>query len=568
MLSSREILKKAQKGLLFATPDYGCFVNVRYKDPSIFRSEEFKNDVITVCRELLNRADVFDETHPEARTRIIVGFNPEHWKYWFPEISHLEQRPERYLIDTSTKFLQTGGDVFFFIKSEDKSNVDLIGKFLYEELKKLDQPADFSYSSPSGKRILQRSFRDGLVNAADAETLCSYTIIPDNMKTGKPGSCYMMTQKFEIDWLVLGNMWNSEKEDMIGRRVMTDCFIPNVNERAHTFRAHFNPEKSPQNMLNKHRIMFRQSLPYGTSSTGKGREEGVFYLSFANTTNSFRDILESLVGNDDVAGAGEVTVDLLLNTVKPLEGTWWYVPSADELGVNVASSGNFEVNEYWNVNSPTNPYLFYNEKEYLYRMTSGSYVDSSETPSSRVLRLLGYAFRQWNDQWFRERDVPPIKHLENYLKPPEVEKVMNQSVLLRKGWSTKICLSEVFTSCHVADMDDGEFYGNKADLFNIHPDEIIVGRMPNFGLGIGKVAMPYLKEGNERMDAFMKGLSEKAAIGHVIPNIETILQKGVTGYIEELKNKTVSGKKITQPLRLRRFPLVIVTYLFAMTIQS
>jgi Dyp-type peroxidase family len=542
MLSSNEILKKTQKGLLFATPDHGCFVNVRYDDPS--KVLELKDDVIRKCRELLDYANKFDVCHPEARTRITVGFNPAHWKMWFPEIKDLEQRPEKYLIDTSTKFLETGGDVFFFIKSEDKSNVDEIAHLLLEKLKDLKQHADVSFSSPSGKRILQRNFRDGLVNAADAETLRSYTIIPDNMTTGKPGSSYMMTQKFELDWLVLGNMWNSEKEDMIGRRVMTDSFIPSVNKRAHTFRAHFNPEKSPQNMLNKHRIMFRQSLPYGISATGKGREEGIFYLSFANTTNSFRDVLESLVGNDDVAGAGEVTVDLLLNTIKPLEGTWWYVPSAEELGVSISSSGNFEVNEYWNISNPSNPYLFYNEKEYLYRMTSGGYVDLSEVPTSRVLRLLGYAFRQWNDQWFRERDVPPIKHLENYLKPQRVEKVMNQSVLIRKAKSIKICLSKVFTSNRVKDMDDSEFYGNKADLFNIHPDEMIVGRMPNFGLGIGKVAMPYLKEGNEKMDAFMKGLSETSATGHVIPNIDTILQKGVSGYIMELVDKKGSGKKL------------------------
>lgn len=548
MLSANDILKRAQKGLLFATPDHGCFVNVRYDDQS--KVPELKDDIIGKCRELLDYANKYDESHPQARTRIIVGFNPAHWKMWFPEIENLEQRPNDYLIDTSTKFLETGGDVFFFIKSEDKSNVDEIAELLrtkLEDVKEVKVKGDFSFSSPSGKRILQRSFRDGLVNAADAQTLRSYTIIPDNMTTGKPGSCYMMTQKFELNWSVLGNMWTSEKEDMIGRHVMTDSFIPNVNERAHTFRAHFNPKKCPQNMLNKHRIMFRQSLPYGTSDTGKGKEKGIFYLSFANTTNSFRDILENLVSDDatnDAASAGEVTVDLLLNTVKPLEGTWWYVPSAEELGVSIASSGNFEVNEYWNISNPNNPYLFYNEKEYLYRMTSGGYVDPCETPTPRVLSLLGYAFRQWNDQWFRKRDVPSINHLSTYLKPDKVEKVMSRSVLIRKARSVKICLSRVFTSARKKDMDDSEFYGNKADLFNIHPDEIIVGRMPNFGLGIGKVAMPYLKEGNERMDAFMKGLSETSATGHVIPNIDIILQKGVDGYITELKNKTVSGKRL------------------------
>ena len=555
MLSANDILKRAQKGLLFATPDHGCFVNVRYRPKSDVG--KLKDVIIRKYKELLAYANKFDESHPQARTRIIVGFNPAHWKTWFPEIKDLEQRPDKYL-DTSTKFVETGGDVFFFIKSEDKSNVEEIRDLLKTKLDDVKEvKAIFTDSSPSGKRILQRSFRDGLVKAADTQTLRSYTIIPDNMTTGKPGSCYMMTQKFKLDWSVLGNMWTSEKEDMIGRHVMTDSFIPNINERVHTFRAHFNPKKCPQNMLNKHQIMFRQSLPYGTSDTGKGKEEGIFYLSFANTTNSFRDILENLVGDatasdatdapavcDPVAHAGEVTTDLLLNTVKPLEGTWWYVPSAEELGVRIAAGGNFEVNEFWNIKNPNNQYFFYNEKEYLYRMTSGGYVDACETPSPRVLSLLGYAFRQWNDQWFRERDVPPINHLRTYLNPDKVERVMSQSVLIRKAKSVKTCLSKVFTSSRKRDMDDSEFYGKKADLFSIHPDEVIVGRMPNYGLGLGKVAMPYLEVGNETMEAFNNGLGETSPAGHVIPNIDIILKKGVSGYINELTNKAVSGKTL------------------------
>ena len=39
--------------------------------------------------------------------------------------------------------------------------------------------------------------------------------------------------------------------------------------------------------------------------------------------------------------------------------------------------------------------------------------------------------------------------------------------------------------------------------------------------------MPYLHE-NEKMPAFVKGLSEAAAMGHVIPDYETLLKKGLT----------------------------------------
>ena len=49
--------------------------------------------------------------------------------------------------------------------------------------------------------------------------------------------------------------------------------------------------------------------------------------------------------------------------------------------------------------------------------------------------------------------------------------------------------------------------------------------------------MPYIHDGNEKMDAFLKGLSENAAIGHIIPNIGLVLEKGVQGIIKDLKQR-------------------------------
>lgn len=48
---------------------------------------------------------------------------------------------------------------------------------------------------------------------------------------------------------------------------------------------------------------------------------------------------------------------------------------------------------------------------------------------------------------------------------------------------------------------------------------------PCFSLGLGKRVMPYLRE-EEQMPAFVKGLSEAAGFGHVIPDYETLLTKG------------------------------------------
>jgi len=80
-------------------------------------------------------------------------------------------------------------------------------------------------------------------------------------------------------------------------------------------------------------------------------------------------------------------------------------------------------------------------------------------------------------------------------------------------------------------LEDPTFFARKADAFSIHPEEIIVGRMPPcFSLGLGKAVMPYLRE-EEKMPAFFKGLSEAAGMGHVIPDYETLLQKGLDKFL-------------------------------------
>lgn len=89
-------------------------------------------------------------------------------------------------------------------------------------------------------------------------------------------------------------------------------------------------------------------------------------------------------------------------------------------------------------------------------------------------------------------------------------------------------LGRLLTTNKISKLENPAFFGRKADSFSIHPDEIIVGRMPPcFSLGLGKAVMPYLHE-DEKMPAFFKGLSEAAGMGHVIPDYETLLQKGVT----------------------------------------
>ena len=202
---------------------------------------------------------------------------------------------------------------------------------------------------------------------------------------------------------------------------------------------------------------------------------------------------------------------------------------------NLFISCRLDILDFWNKRSPSNDYLFYNQKEYLHRMTTGGYTPG-DPPSDRVLGLLDYAFQQWNDQWFKRREMPKIPHLFTKIRNPEkLKKIKESSVMIRKGWAVKVSLGRLFTTYKPAMLQKESFIGSKADFFNLHPDEIIVGRMPKcFSLGLGKAVMPYLHD-NEVIPAFYKGLSEAAGMGHVVPDYERLVQKGLGKMKEELK---------------------------------
>ena len=169
-------------------------------------------------------------------------------------------------------------------------------------------------------------------------------------------------------------------------------------------------------------------------------------------------------------------------------------------------------------------------------MTTGGYLPG-DPPSNRVLGLLDYAFQQWNDQWFNRREMPKIPHLFEVLKGKKLKAVKDASIMIRKGWAVKVSLKRLFTTNKVHKLYclDEPFFGCQADFFSLHPDEIIVGRMPKcFSLGLGKAVMPYLHE-SEKIPAFYKGLSEAAGMGHVVPDYESLVQKGLRKMIQELE---------------------------------
>lgn len=56
------------------------------------------------------------------------------------------------------------------------------------------------------QRILQNSFTDGVANPCDAASIKSYIVKNEGASSGYPGSTYLLSQKFEFNWMVIGNM--------------------------------------------------------------------------------------------------------------------------------------------------------------------------------------------------------------------------------------------------------------------------------------------------------------------------------------------------------------------------
>ena len=109
----------------------------------------------------------------------------------------------------------------------------------------------------------------------------------------------------------------------------------------------------------------------------------------------------------------------------------------------------------------------------------------------------------------------------------------------------------MYTTSDFTNLDDS--YGVVNDLFRIHPYDIIAGKMPLFGLGVGQIAMPYLDKdpangglSAENIKAYFHKLSEVSGFGHVVPNYQTLLNTGIPGFLAHLQQKKMSEPDVTK----------------------
>ena len=459
----------------------------------------------------------------DYKTTVILGVGFELWTTWSSQLGYTLPKGmgnKNKLTEYGQVFGNTGGDLWFHIKSDEEKNAKEVFEIINEAITPIsNKEANIIVLAQKkhGGKVLGGRFTDGLINPADAEDLSERTVIGEEDMPHR-GGVFSISQKFIHNWDKLNSMSEVEKENMIGRD-RNDRIIPMNDESSHIKRVR---------QLDNDKINFRllrQALPYGTKEDNKAHEQGVFFAGYTKSTEALDTILDGIAGSQK----GFIQ-DKLFSTTHSAVGSYWYIPSLQECGIN-PSKANEEItmNEYFDARSD-NGYMFYNAKDYQHKIRNSKLTEDCPV-SDRILILIDKQFSRWHNTWYKPRETPALGHLKEYLKPEE-ESILNESVTLRKGMAVKKSLSEILVS---------KAYSEKANLMLIDPAEIIVGNMPQLSLGTGSQVLEYLNE-NEKLDGFFRSLNEYSATGHNAPDYHLILCDGLDTLIQKYTDQMNESK--------------------------
>nr|QKW93937.1 4-hydroxyphenylacetate decarboxylase large subunit [Vitiosangium cumulatum] len=584
---SHDIWGLVQRGLVYPAP-FALFA-------TFWRKPEGTGNPVTldVLRRLMK--DVREEIHEKygsANTTAIVGVGFRLWQEWcteagteipkgmkllFPEKDAPAYRSSVFSRSAGT-FVDSQGDLWFHIKSDEENHCDGVFEFIR---KRLEEEERCAFSPPGanqkaatkstrpdkrGGKVLGCRFSETLNNPADPVSIQAQTLVGFE-DPAHIGASFVVAQRFIINWEHLLNMSPQQIEDLVGRTT-EDILIPTHDDRSHIKSAR------AQDAQGNTMQVLRLSLPFGRSRAlendelrAKGAslrdEEGLYFAGYARSVQVLESIMNQQIG--DVSGFMR---DRLLSELNANLGGFYYVPSQADLGLEpVPIQGADEtdwtrfpgvdwsrLDRHFDMASP-NGYMQYNHKNYLFEMSTMSAEDREKylPPSNRVLQLLSNTFSRWQDNWYFDRSQQELQHLCAYVArkygADKAREVMGLSVAERMGWAIKVSLGDVFVDPAYGfrgrrQDEKGNWY-NGADTYRIHPAELIVGALPNIGLGQGRYVIDYARE-DERIGNFFAGLSFASGVGHVVPGFQRVLDKGLGGIVAEVNarhDSTTDEKK-------------------------
>lgn len=570
---SHDIWEHVQRGLVYPAPHalFATFWAAADREPL---TRDVLRRVSAAVRERIHRQ------HGSTNTTAVVGVGFQRWAQWcaqdgtgLPEGMRLlfpaspdDPTTSAVFARSAGTFTDSRGDLWFHIKSDDERHCRAVFDHLVELLvdredcvdprRTVHQTAATKSQRPDkrGGKVVGCRFSETLNNPTDPVTLQRHAVVgpedPDHL-----GASFALAQRFHINWEHVLDLPEQGIEDMVGRTT-DDVLIPNREDRSHIKRARVQDDAGNTTPV------LRLSLPFGESAAvhddvlrEKGAslrdEAGIYFAAFSRSARVLETIMDRQIGDEP----GFMS-DRLLSNVHSDLGGFFYIPSQDELGLDPVPVGELtevdwtrfpgvnwdRLDRHFDQRS-ANGYMFYNHKDYLFRMatTTGEERERCQPPSRRVLGLLATTFSLWQDNWYFERSQQELHHLEHYLSlrfdEREVARIMALPVVERMGWAIKIGLGEVFAGHEYGfrgrrrDHDGNWVCG--ADTYSMSPLELIVGQMPNLSLGQGRYVIDYARE-DEQLPNFFLGLSAASGVGHVVPGFERALRLGIGGLIAEV----------------------------------
>lgn len=580
-----EVWKHCQRGLVYPSP-FAIFTTFWMNKP--VNKVQLSLLMATVRAQITN-----DDELKDRNTSLVLGISFKNWA----AICQKEGKPlpkgmkiscavegEPYssnvFQESNGVFNDAEGDVWFHIKSDDEKACEKILAIITKELKEdtekyLAQEAASKSNQQDGHKgkVLGCRFSENLNNPSDPISIAKHTLIGAEDMYHFGGS-FVLAQRFVINWNQLNMMTEDQIEDLIGRKT-NDTIIPDRDSRSHIKSARIQDNNGNTTPV------LRLGLPFGRAKIpGQGfrapksvtvsDEEGIYFAGFCKNVTILENIIRNQIGPD----IGYMN-DRLFNHLKSDFGGFFYIPSIQDMELDILKdySNDFSHMEdgNWNrfpgvnwarldrhyENASKNGLMYYNHQNYLFTMATGINRTSTffATPTNRILSLLENIFSLWQDNWYFNRKQEEIKedlqyYISHYNGNDRPADIMQESIMIRKGWAIRLSL-QLFSSagygfrgrkikrhdgslipyCSFQENEGKIVYGS--DTFRIAPEEIIVGAMPNLTLGEGRYVMKYLSDA-ERLDGFLNNLSEASGVGHVIPNYENALAKGLKVLKDEI----------------------------------
>lgn len=543
-----------QRGLIYPSPHAIYAIFFRGEKPL---TKQILTDVLRALREYIH------EQLPDTHTSAVAGVGIALWREWsngdlppgFPK------KDASDVFTRSHTFVDSRGDLWFHIKSDRADHcaavLDFIARQLagYVDEKRTivqDAARKTGADGQDPGKVIGCRFSENLNNATDPLSIQQNVLIDED--TPHRGGSYVFAQRFNLNWDHILNMTPEQIEDLVGRTTQ-DVLIPSPDTRSHIKCSRV------QDGAGDTMQILRLSLPFGQSPAihnndlvSKGAnlrdEQGIFFAAYAKSVDVFETILNNQIGSET-----GLMRDRVLSEVRSDAGGFFYVPSRQDLDLEPEKmpKASADVSRYpgmdWALldrhfnKRSSNGLMFYNHKDYLYVMQTATGDDRKrlDPPSQRVLTLIANAFSRWQDNWYFDRKQQELQHLCAYVAkkygPEKAREVMNLSVAERMGWTVKVSLGDVFASHEYGfrgrKLDAHGNYINGADTYRIHPQELIVGALPNIGLGQGRYVIDYARK-DEEIPNFFVGLSYASGVGHTVPMFQRALDKGIGGMLNEV----------------------------------